>query len=369
MKSYNITFVSSHLGHVRGGAELNDLKLGEELDRLGHNLQYVTQQDPKRSPRKLSVDGRVIKAPYLYGLSYDLPEPVGKVLRHLNEVWFKSKIKRTCPSEVQTADLVLTTGRPLLVDIQSITDAPVVHAVRGTVNSFYHRYLKQADGLIFWGGCESEYKDQSVLAQPRLTLDPAVNTVFQPREVTDSFRNRWREDEELLVGFVGRLEPVKRVDALIDAVASTEHEVRLLVVGDGSRRENLEAYAKRVAPDRVEFLGYQDQKTIAKLLNVVDVFALASERENHPIALKEALASGTYCIAPAVGRVDEMISSQVGTVMPDNDTETILSAINQVAESDTNADERFERAQQQNKWQENARAVVNFYEDTLRDDT
>lgn len=369
-KSYSIVFVSSHLGHVRGGAEINDLKLGRELTELGHDVQYITQQDPNRNPRELDVDCRIIDMPYLYGRSYDLFEPAGKILRHLNEEWFRWKINRTAPPELSEANFVLTTGRPLLVKLKSIADTPVFHAVRGTVNPLYHRYLTQADGLIFWGGCESEYSDKRILSQPRLTIDPAVNgSMFHPRDVETEVSDKWRNDEDLLAVFVGRLEPVKRVDALIDAVSDADNDIRLLVVGNGSREATLQEHAERVAPNSVSFLGYCEQETVAQLLNVADAFALASEHENHPIALKEALACGTYCIAPDVGRVESMVSSAAGTVVPDNDVKTLSAALDDAASEGVTAKDRFERARSQNAWRDNAEAVIEFYERTLRGNT
>jgi len=366
---YSIVFVSSHLGHVRGGAEINDLKLGVELNSLGHEVRYITQQDYKRNPRELDVECRIIKSPYLYGRSYDLIEPAGKILRHLNEEWFRWKIKKTNPSELAEADFILTTGRPLLVKLKSVANAPIFHAVRGTVNPLYHRYLARADGLIFWGGCESEYSDQRVLSRPRLAIDPAINeSLFYPKEIESEMKSKWRDTEDLLVIFVGRLEPVKRVDVLIDAVSNAHKEIRLLVVGDGSQKDSLEEHAEQVAPDSVTFLGYRDQETVAKLLNIADVFALASEHENHPIALKEALACGTYCITPEVGRVRSMIPAEAGTVVSDNDVETFALEFDRVARAEVRAENRFERAQPQNTWRENARAIIDFYERVLRHD-
>jgi len=367
--SYNIVFVSSHLGHVRGGAELNDLKLGEEFRELGHQVRYVTQQDPNRSPREVEVDCHIVNTLYLYGRSYDLFEPAGKILRHLNEELFRWEVSRSAQAQLSEADLILTTGRPVLIKLKSMTDALVVHAVRGSVNKLYHRYLKQADGLIFWGGSESEYTDGRVLSCPRLTIDPAVNgSVFHPKCIDTNTKKVWQGDEDLLVAFVGRLEPVKSVRNLIDAVEEANCDIRLLVVGDGSQKRALEECADRVAPGSVSFPGYCDQETVAEILNTSDVFALASENENHPIALKEALACGTYCIAPNVGRVKSILPSDTGMVVSDNSVKTLSRAFDEVAEDNISADGRFDRAQPQNTWRNNAREIVDFYEQLLRDD-
>ncbi|WP_155120079.1 glycosyltransferase family 4 protein [Halorubrum ezzemoulense] len=366
---YTIVFVSSHLGHVRGGAEINDLNLGRELSELGHDVQYITQRSLIQSEIDIDADCHSVKIPYLYGWSYSLFEPAGKILRHLNEEWFRHRVASQLKDKLADADFVLATGRPLLIKLKSITDAPVFYSVRGKTNQRYFQYLEQADGLIFWGGCESEYSNDRILSRPSLSINPAVDEAnFKPMDIEAGVLDKWRADEELLVAFVGRLEPVKRVNRLIDAVVAADSEIRLLVVGDGSRRSTLEEHADQVAPGEVSFLGHCDQEVVAKIFNFVDVFAMASEHENHPIALKEALACGTYCIAPDVGRVSSMIQSDTGTVVADNDVVALSSALDDAVERGVSATDRFERAQPQNAWRENAEAVIAFYEGWLGGD-
>jgi glycosyltransferase involved in cell wall biosynthesis len=366
---YTIVFVSSHLGHVRGGAEINDLNLGRELSALGHDVHYITQQSPEKNDLDIDADCHTVELPYLYGWSYRLFEPAGKILRHLNEEWFRRRVASQLGKVLADADLVLATGRPLLIKLKSVTDAPVFYAIRGETNQIYYRYLEQADGLIFWGGCESDYSSERVLSRPRLSINPAVDEAnFKPMEIETDILDEWRADEQLLVAFVGRLEPVKRVDRLIDAVAAADSKIRLLVVGDGSRKSTLEEHAERVAPGLVSFLGHCDQEEVAEILNTVDAFTMASEHENHPIALKEALACGTYCIAPDVGRVPSMIQSDTGTVVANNDVVALSSALDDAVERGVSATDRFKRAQPQNAWRENAEAVIAFYEDWLGND-
>ncbi|MEW5984923.1 MAG: glycosyltransferase family 4 protein [Acidobacteriota bacterium] len=65
---------------------------------------------------------------------------------------------------------------------------------------------------------------------------------------------------------VGRLETVKRVDLAIRAVAETPPPLRLVVVGDGTQRENLaRLVAERSLGDRVHFAGTVDDDTLLDL--------------------------------------------------------------------------------------------------------
>ena len=64
-----------------------------------------------------------------------------------------------------------------------------------------------------------------------------------------------------LIGAVGRLEPQKRFDLLIEAVVELRRRrpaVRLLIAGDGSLRPSLQALADRAAPGAILVLGHVD---------------------------------------------------------------------------------------------------------------
>ena len=65
---------------------------------------------------------------------------------------------------------------------------------------------------------------------------------------------------------VGRIESVKRVDLIVQAMALTDPALRLIVAGDGTQRENVErgAHAAGVA-DRITFLGSVEDETLVEL--------------------------------------------------------------------------------------------------------
>jgi glycosyltransferase involved in cell wall biosynthesis len=113
------------------------------------------------------------------------------------------------------------------------------------------------------------------------------------------------EAAQLLV-HVGRLARSKRIDVLLQSLAALPPAVQLLLVGDGAERGALqERAASAQLRDRVHFLGYR--RDIAELLAAADVFALSSEREGLPIAVLEAMASGTPIVATRVGSIPQML--------------------------------------------------------------
>lgn len=99
---------------------------------------------------------------------------------------------------------------------------------------------------------------------------------------------------------IGRLQPQKNFEALIDAVALARHTqpMRLVILGAGSdiNRATLMAHAAdRGIADRVLFAGTTDD--VYPWLRVASVFALASRWEGSSIALLEAMAAGTPIVA------------------------------------------------------------------------
>ncbi|MBL8159688.1 glycosyltransferase [Candidatus Saccharibacteria bacterium] len=100
---------------------------------------------------------------------------------------------------------------------------------------------------------------------------------------------------------VGRLSGEKRQRVLVESMAGiADPKVRLILVGDGPERENLEELAEELGvADRIWFTGKQSPACVAYILSQSDVFTLASYRfDNQPMVILEAIASGlpvVYC--------------------------------------------------------------------------
>ena len=99
---------------------------------------------------------------------------------------------------------------------------------------------------------------------------------------------------------LGRIEPYKRTELLVDAVASLPG-VRLVVAGSGT---GIAAVAARVAErgigDRVALRGFVDEDEKVRLLQTAHVVATASEKEGWGLTVLEAGACGTPAVATDV---------------------------------------------------------------------
>ena len=111
-----------------------------------------------------------------------------------------------------------------------------------------------------------------------------------------------------VIGTVAALRPEKNLARLIRAFADvTAHAAsRLVLVGDGPQRAELEALAATLGVrDRVHFEGHVKQP--ASVIRSLDIFAMSSDTEQMPISLLEAMAAGRPVVATNVGDIASML--------------------------------------------------------------
>jgi glycosyltransferase involved in cell wall biosynthesis len=119
--------------------------------------------------------------------------------------------------------------------------------------------------------------------------------VLPPFPVRSSYR------EGSLIVTVGRLEPPKRHDLLLEAVASiaTERELELVLVGSGAHKSELKERARTLGiAERVTFTGFVHDPH--RYISSADVFALATDHEGFGNVVVEALACGVPTVVSDV---------------------------------------------------------------------
>jgi glycosyltransferase involved in cell wall biosynthesis len=135
----------------------------------------------------------------------------------------------------------------------------------------------------------------------------------------DARRRLGLQPADFVVGYVGRLVPVKDLVTLLDAFAAVVPAVpraRLVLAGDGPVREQLVDRARGLGiTDRVTFLGWTDQ--LVDLYAALDVCALTSLNEGTPVAAIEAMAAGIVVVATSVGGIPDLIAHErTGFLVP-----------------------------------------------------
>ena len=153
------------------------------------------------------------------------------------------------------------------------------------------------------------------------------------------------DEDEILLVFVGRVVPIKRLDLLLEALAGArkaDPRLRLAVVGDGGERPQLERQAAElgIAAD-VLFLGYR--RELRPVFAAADLAVLSSDNEGTPVSLIEAAAAGLPAVATDVGGVREVVSEDTGILTPKGDPTALARAIAEMA-TDPQCRERYGEA-------------------------
>lgn len=146
----------------------------------------------------------------------------------------------------------------------------------------------------------------------------------------DAFVQRPPREQVRRVITVANLRTEKSHETLIAAAALLSRscpELRYVIVGDGPRRAELEAFARQEGVDRIiEFTGHREDVT--SLLADADVFVLPSRSEAFPNAAIEAMAAGLPVIASAVGGLLDLFRAPgTGVLVPPCDPAALAFAL------------------------------------------
>ena len=133
--------------------------------------------------------------------------------------------------------------------------------------------------------------------------------------------------------FVGRLEPMKGVDillqAFVKAIVGLSPDIHLRIVGDGSQAASLKDLAKELEIDhRVTFTGRVDHQAVLDEFARAEIFCGLSRSEALGNVFLEAQASGCAVIATNVGGIPDIVKdSESGLLVPPDDIDASAKAI------------------------------------------
>jgi D-inositol-3-phosphate glycosyltransferase len=161
--------------------------------------------------------------------------------------------------------------------------------------------------------------------------------LFRPYDKAKTRLQLGLGDEKIML-FVGRIDPLKGIDRLLEAIPLLkDHDnARLIVIGgdSGSKTEidRLQQYAVKLGiGDRVSFPGLVKQDVLPYYYSAADVCVMPSYYESFGLVPLESLACGAPVVATDVGDLKNIIrQGETGYVIPDNAPEKIARAISQV---------------------------------------
>lgn len=217
------------------------------------------------------------------------------------------------------------------------------------------RVVKENKVSVIYQGLELEAYSQSLVNRVEMRKTFNINA------------------DELAVGMVARLEPIKGPVYFIEAareVAVKNDKARFIVIGEGSLRRSLEERVETLGlRERFRFSGWREDIPI--VISLLDVLVLPSLNEAVGMVVIEAQAAGVPVVATRVGGIPEIVKdNENGLLVPPADPLEIAKAVNSLLE-DRQRRERFVkmgREQLEGKFRAAAmiKSISELYEELLK---
>ena len=171
-------------------------------------------------------------------------------------------------------------------------------------------------------------------------------TLFRPLESAETRAENKEQSgiersSEKIILSVGRIEPVKGFDLLINAAGllPAEENFKVLIIGGDEESRAPVARLKETAvrlgiPGKVEFTGVVDHHKMPFYYNEAAITVLPSHYESFGLVALESIACGTPVVAGPVGIIPELFAapgcSSLVCLVPDRSPETWAAGINQM---------------------------------------
>ena len=179
-------------------------------------------------------------------------------------------------------------------------------------------------------------KDALVMYEniPRGSIEVVYNGIapltYDDAEVT---RLKTKYDiaaNQLCIGTIARLDPIKNHKMMLHAFKEVLNKgilAKLVIVGDGEERQNIESLIKQLdLTANVVLTGYEAKPQA--LLAMMDIYLLSSLSEGTSMTLLEAMSLGKPCVVTDAGGNPEIITHQLnGLVTPNDDASQFAAAI------------------------------------------
>jgi len=306
----------------------------EALRDRGHEISFIHFD----SPGTASPD---VALPYLVKSQvYTIPSPGAQ--RELRESLERLKPDLVhasltlSPLDFRLPELCQQLGLPLVATFHPPFDASLRNLSAGTQQLTYQLYapsLAKYDRVVVFSELQADVLMRLGVPEDRLAVIPngvdpqrwSPGNPAAPSQQLQELRQRFRGQRVFL--YMGRIATEKNVEALLRAWKLVQPSgCKLVVVGDGPMRQSLmQNYGEDAG---ILWWGHEpDQAVRLALLQLAEVFLLPSLVEGLSLALLEAMASGTACVATDAGADGEVLEGGAGIVISTQGVTTQLRTL------------------------------------------
>ena len=240
------------------------------------------------------------------------------------------------PLDFRLPDLCQQLGLPLVATFHPPFDAALRNLSSGTQQLTYQLYapsLARYNRVVVFSDLQADVLMRLGVPANRLVVIPNGVEPEQWRPgIPGSDSKELQELKQRFAGrrvflYMGRIATEKNVEALLRAWRLVQPDgCTLVVVGDGPVRQSLmQTYGPEI---QVHWWGHEpDQAKRLALLQLAEVFLLPSLVEGLSLALLEAMASGTACVATDAGADGEVLDGGAGIVISTQGVTTQLRTL------------------------------------------
>jgi len=312
-----VAICGSQVPFVSGGAELLYGTLRDELCRRGFEAEIVTLPFSWRSHEAL------LQSAFAWRL-VDLEEAGGRPVDLVIATRFPSYLVRHRRKVVWLIHQLRQAYELLGTPYSGFADTPEDRRTVAMVRGVDRRALGEARALFAISG--------NTAARLARFNGLEATPLHPPPPLGERYR---QEAHGETVFTAGRLDPMKRFDLLIRALARTRHPVRAVVAGEGPQRERLVALAGELGlAARVELPGrLAEEELLAGYARALAVF-YAPFDEDYGYVTVEAFRSARPVVttADAGGVLEFVADGENGFVLPPHDLDGIAAALDRLWE-------------------------------------
>jgi D-inositol-3-phosphate glycosyltransferase len=356
-------------GRDSGGMNVYVREISRELARRGIEVDVFTRWREPEDPRiqSLGPGARVIhipSGPVRYVPKSEVYERIGdfseQVQRRIeaegrsydlihSHYWLSAVVARDLATRwhLPTVQMFHTLGlvkREVMdEDVDGESEARIAverDAVRGSDALIAASEIEASELMQLYGA------DPAKICVVPCGVDPDV---FHPLRQADARSALGRDQCERIILFVGRIEQIKGIDVLLEALGllfgrrpDLRHEICLVVIGgaldpgdDAPETGKVEELRRLVhahrMEDNVDFIGSLEQERLALWYAAADVCAVPSLTESFGLVALESMATGTPVVATRVGGLQTVVQhGQSGLLVPAGDHQALADSIERV---------------------------------------
>jgi len=299
-----------------GGSGVLATELGKALADIGHNIHFITYQQPVRlSGFHTNIFYHEVRVP-TYPL-FDYPPYETALASAMVDVINNNDVELLhvhyaiphASAAYMAKQILAKQGKriPVITTLHG-TDITLVGKDK-TYMPVVTFSMNESDALT---AVSQNLKDETyknfVIEKDIKVIYNFVDVSRFNRKPVDAFKKLIAPKGERIIVHASNFRKVKRVDDVINTFLLIDKQLpsKLLLLGDGPERPYLEDMCRDcVSADNIKFLGKQEQ--MEDILPVADLFLLTSEYESFGLAALEALAAEVPVISTNAGGLPEII--------------------------------------------------------------